>query len=187
MGHLGKLSVSLPDPTDVLELLQDSNVASLTLVMSHLRPMVRDCVSKCLVLWSAHFCSIQLILCLVLHYLQTPHDQVRLQALVSGVKSEKVSIVLKQERHFPYSSARLALISSNLGMRLVCVVCVYSTLHCTCPCGIPVRSWSHTVSSTWWHTDPLRRTKSLMNWMWTEFSECVCTVHCSACGWPTPV
>ena len=26
-----------------------------------------------------------------------------------------------------------------------------------------------------------------MNWMWTEFSECVCTVHCSACGWPSPV
>ncbi len=26
-----------------------------------------------------------------------------------------------------------------------------------------------------------------MNWVWTEFSECVCTVHCSACGWPSPV
>ena len=26
-----------------------------------------------------------------------------------------------------------------------------------------------------------------MNWMWTEFSECVCTVHCSACGWPSTV
>ena len=34
----------------------------------------------------------------------------------------------------------LALISSSLGMRLVCVVCVYSTLHRTHPCGIPVRS-----------------------------------------------
>ena len=50
VGRLVKLSVSLPDPTDVLESLQDSSVASLTLVMSHLRPMVRDCVSNCLVL-----------------------------------------------------------------------------------------------------------------------------------------
>ena len=50
IGRLVKLSVSLPDPTDVLESLQDSSVASLTLVMSHLRPMVRDCVSNCLVL-----------------------------------------------------------------------------------------------------------------------------------------
>ena len=45
-----KLSVSLPDPTDVLEVLQDSSVASLTLVMSHLRAMVRDCVRDCLML-----------------------------------------------------------------------------------------------------------------------------------------
>ena len=50
VGRLAKLSVSLPDPTDVLESLQDSSVASLTLVMSHVRPMVRDCVSNCLVL-----------------------------------------------------------------------------------------------------------------------------------------
>ena len=50
VGHLVKLSMSLPDPTDVLESLQDSSVASLTLVMSLLRPMVRDCVSNCLVL-----------------------------------------------------------------------------------------------------------------------------------------
>ena len=143
-------------------------------------------------LWSVHFCFIQLILCLVLHCLQTPHDQVRLQALVSGVKSGKVYIVCKQEQQFPYypwilsniSPARLASLSSSLGMRLVCVVCVYSTLHCTRPCGIPVRSWSHTVCSTWWHTDPLRRTKSHMNWVWTEFSECVCTVHCSALHGP---
>ena len=72
-------------------------------------------------------------------------------------------------------------------MRLVCVVCVCSTLHCTRPCVIPVRSWSHTVSSTRLHTDPLRRTKSLMNLVWTEFSECVCTVHCSACHVGGPV
>ena len=50
VGRLVKLSVFLLDPTDVLESLQDSSVASLTLVMSHLRPMVRDCVSNCLVL-----------------------------------------------------------------------------------------------------------------------------------------
>ena len=50
VGHLVKLSVSLPDSTDVLEVLQDSSVASLTLVMSHLRQMVRDCVSNCLIL-----------------------------------------------------------------------------------------------------------------------------------------
>ena len=40
-----KLSVSLPDPMEVLEVLQDSSVANLTLDASHLRDMVRDCVS----------------------------------------------------------------------------------------------------------------------------------------------
>ena len=50
VGRLVKLSVSLLDPTDVLEVLQDSSVASLMLVMFHLRPMVRDCVSNCLML-----------------------------------------------------------------------------------------------------------------------------------------
>ena len=50
VGRLVKLSVSLPDPADVLDSLQDSGVVSLSLVMSHLRPMVRNCVSNCLVL-----------------------------------------------------------------------------------------------------------------------------------------
>ena len=48
VGRLVKLSVALPDPTDVLEVLQDSSVASLTLIMSHLIQMVWDCVSNCL-------------------------------------------------------------------------------------------------------------------------------------------
>ena len=42
------------------------------------------------------------MLCLVLHCLQTPHDQLRLRALLSGVKSRQVSIVFQQEWQFPY-------------------------------------------------------------------------------------
>ena len=57
------------------------------LVMSHLGPVVRNCVRNCLMLRCAHFCSIHLMLCLVLHCLQTPHDQLRLRALLSGLKS----------------------------------------------------------------------------------------------------
>ena len=45
----------------------------------------------------AHVCSIQLILCLVVHCLQTPHDQLRLRALFSGVKSGQVSVVFRQQ------------------------------------------------------------------------------------------
>ena len=41
------------------------------------------------------------MLCLVLHCLQTPHDQLRLRALLSGVKSGQVSVVLQQEEQFP--------------------------------------------------------------------------------------
>ena len=42
------------------------------------------------------------MLCLVLHCLQTPHDQLRLRALLSGVKSGQVSVVFQQEEQFPY-------------------------------------------------------------------------------------
>ena len=38
----------------------------------------------------------------MLQCLQTPPDQVRLRALVSGVKSVQVSAVFKQEKQFPY-------------------------------------------------------------------------------------
>ena len=38
----------------------------------------------------------------MLQRLQTPSDQVRLRALVSGVKSGQVSAVFKQETQFPY-------------------------------------------------------------------------------------
>ena len=38
----------------------------------------------------------------MLHYLKAPHDQVKLRALVSGVKSGQVSAVFKQEEQFPY-------------------------------------------------------------------------------------
>ena len=38
----------------------------------------------------------------MLQRLQTPPDQVRLRALVSGVKSGQVSAVFKQEEQFPY-------------------------------------------------------------------------------------
>ena len=40
----------------------------------------------------------------MLQRLQTPPDQVRLRALVSGVKSGQVSAVFKQEWQFPYMS-----------------------------------------------------------------------------------
>ncbi len=38
----------------------------------------------------------------MLQRLQTPPDQARLRALVSGVKSGQVSAVFNQERQFPY-------------------------------------------------------------------------------------
>ena len=38
----------------------------------------------------------------MLHCLQTPPDQARLRALVSGVKSGQLSAVFKQEKQFPY-------------------------------------------------------------------------------------
>ena len=42
------------------------------------------------------------MLCVMLHCLQTPHDQLRLRALLSGVKSRHVSIFFQQELQFPY-------------------------------------------------------------------------------------
>ena len=38
----------------------------------------------------------------MLHCLQTPHDQLRLRALLTGVKSGQVSVVFQQEEQFPY-------------------------------------------------------------------------------------
>ena len=38
----------------------------------------------------------------MLQHLQTPPDQARLRALVSGVKSGQVSTIFKQEMQFPY-------------------------------------------------------------------------------------
>ncbi len=38
----------------------------------------------------------------MIQHLQTPPDQARLRALVSGVKSAQVSAVFKQEKLFPY-------------------------------------------------------------------------------------
>ena len=37
----------------------------------------------------------------MLHCLQTPHDQLRLRALLSGVKSRQVSVIFQQEWQFP--------------------------------------------------------------------------------------
>ena len=45
VGRLVKLTVTLPDPTEVLMVLRNSNVAAMMLVMSHLRYIVRDYVS----------------------------------------------------------------------------------------------------------------------------------------------
>ena len=42
------------------------------------------------------------MLCLVLHCLQTPHDQLRLKALLSGVQSGQVSTVFQRTWQFPY-------------------------------------------------------------------------------------
>ena len=42
------------------------------------------------------------MLCLVLHCLQTPHDQLRLRALLSGVKSRQMTVIFQQEEQFPY-------------------------------------------------------------------------------------
>ena len=58
----------------------------------------------------------------------------------------------------------------------MCVHCtVYVCVH------VLVRGLTtHTVTFTL-YTDPLRRTQSLMNWVWTDLSECVhCTyIHCT--------
>ena len=43
-----------------------------------------------------------LILCLILHCLQTQYDQLRLRALLSGVNSGQVSVVFRHEWQFPY-------------------------------------------------------------------------------------
>ena len=48
------------------------------------------------------FVLICLILCLLLHCLQTQHDQLRLRALLSGVKCGQVSVVFRHEDQFPY-------------------------------------------------------------------------------------
>ena len=43
------------------------------------------------------------MLCLVLHCLQTPHDQLRLRTLLSGVKSRQVSVIFQhREWQFLY-------------------------------------------------------------------------------------
>ena len=47
------------------------------------------------------FVLICLILCLVLHCLQTQHDQLRLRSLLSGVKCGQVSVVFQHEGQFP--------------------------------------------------------------------------------------
>ena len=48
------------------------------------------------------FVLICLILCLILHCLQTQHDQLRLRALLSSVKSGQVCVVFRHEWQFPY-------------------------------------------------------------------------------------
>ena len=48
------------------------------------------------------FLLICLILCLLLHCLQTQHDQLRLRALLSVVNSGQVSVVFRHERQFSY-------------------------------------------------------------------------------------
>ena len=42
------------------------------------------------------------MLCLVLHCLQTPHDQLRLRTLLSGVKRGQMTVIFQQELQFPY-------------------------------------------------------------------------------------
>ena len=64
------------------------------------------------------------MLCLVLHCLQTPHDQLRLRALLSGVKSRQVSIVFQQEWQFPY----LPLMDPDISPGLPETLCVCTGL-----------------------------------------------------------
>ena len=42
------------------------------------------------------------MLCLVCHCLQTPHDQLKLRALLSGVKSGQMTVIFQREWQFPY-------------------------------------------------------------------------------------
>ena len=96
-----KLSVSLPDPTVVLEVLQDSSVGHFTLDMTALRLMVRDCVGQLSHVVECSFCSIFLI-CFVLYCLQTQDERLRLRVVLAGMRSEQVSITFQQESQFPY-------------------------------------------------------------------------------------
>ena len=96
-----KLSVSLTDPTNVLEVLQDSSVGHLTLDLTALRLMVRDCVSQLSHVVECSFCSICLI-CFVLYCLQIHDDQLRLRAMLAGMRSGQVCIDFQQELQFPY-------------------------------------------------------------------------------------
>ena len=48
---------------------------------------------------------LHLILCIVLHCLQTQQDQQKLRTLLAGMKSEQVSVVFRHsKRQFPYRS-----------------------------------------------------------------------------------
>ena len=64
------------------------------------------------------FVLIYLILCLLLHCLQTQHDQLRLSALLSGVKCGQVSVVFRHEDQFPYAPWMYTNISTGLSETL---------------------------------------------------------------------
>ena len=65
------------------------------------------------------------MLCLALHCLQTPHDQLRLRALLSGVKIGQVSVIFQHsEWQFPY----LPWIDSDISPGLPETLCVCTGL-----------------------------------------------------------
>ena len=64
------------------------------------------------------FLLICLILCLLLHCLQTQHDQLRLRALLCGVKCGQVSVVFRHENQFPYDPWMYINISPGLAETL---------------------------------------------------------------------
>ena len=77
-------------------MLQDSSVGHFTLHASHLKHMVTVSLVEC------SFCSICLI-CNVLFCLQTHDDQLRLRAVLAGMRSDQVSVVFRHnKRQFPY-------------------------------------------------------------------------------------
>ena len=188
VGRLVKLSMSLTDPTDVLDVLQNSSVHHLTLGMTALRYMVRNVV-KCS-FYSIHLMLCVRFICFVLHCLQTQQDQQKLRTLLAGMKSEQVSVVFQHsEWQFPYHSWIDPRISPGLPETLcVCTglsenphirgakvsgvpLCLLSEVKCL------FKNSCHSITV---NGESLHQVEPSDNQNSDEEYVCVCTYHCES-------